>query len=266
MAVEKIKIEIQKIEQSHLNEIDFGHLRFGFDFSDHMLLANYYDGKWQDVKVMPFQDIPFSPAACVFHYGQAIFEGLKAHKTEEGEILLFRPDRNFARINHSADRMCMPQIPEDIFFEGLKTLIDVDRNWVPEGEGKSLYIRPFLIADEAFLGVKPSKRYKFMIITSPASAYYTGAVDVKIETYYSRASPGGIGETKAAANYAASLYPAQQAQKEGFHQLIWTDAKEHKYIEESGTMNIMLRIGDTLLTPSLEGGSILAGITLGLFH
>lgn len=257
----KYDITIEKIKQSRLNDIDFNALQFGRDFSDHMLLAEYADGAWNSVKILPFQDLAFSPAACVFHYGQAIFEGLKAHRTADGEILLFRPDKNFSRLNMSARRLCMAEVPEEIFIEGIKKLIEVDRNWVPEGDGKSLYVRPFLIADDDFLGVKPSGKYKFMVITSPTANYYTGAVKVKVEREYSRACQGGIGAAKAAANYAASLYPAQQAQKEGYHQLIWTDSKEHKFIEESGTMNLMLRIGKKLITPSLETKTILPGIT-----
>lgn len=257
----KYDIAIEKIKQSRLNDIDFNALQFGRDFSDHMLLAEYEDGAWKSAKILPFQDLAFSPASCVFHYGQAIFEGLKAHRTADGEILLFRPDKNFDRLNMSARRLCMAEVPEEIFMEGIKKLIDLDRNWVPEGDGKSLYVRPFLIADDDFLGVKPSGKYKFMVITSPTANYYTGAVKVKVEREYSRACEGGIGAAKAAANYAASLYPAQQAQKAGYHQLVWTDAKEHKFIEESGTMNLMLRFGDKLVTPALDSKTILPGIT-----
>lgn len=252
---------IERTSNSKLPSIDFNNLKFGRDFSDHMLLAEYANGEWKDVKIIPFQDIKFSPAASVFHYGQAIFEGLKAHKTKEGDILLFRPEENLDRMNLSAKRMCMPEVPFEIFIDGLIQLINLDRNWVPDGEGKSLYIRPFLIADDAFLGVKASERYKFMIITSPASNYYSGAVSVKVETKFSRAAAGGIGAAKAAANYAASLYPAQEAQKAGYHQLIWTDSKEHKYLEESGTMNLMLVKENTLITPSLDSNTILPGIT-----
>jgi len=252
--------KIEKISNSRLPSVDFKNLRFGKEFSDHMFLAEYNDGEWTTAKIIPFQQLSFSPAACVFHYGQAIFEGLKAHKTEDGRILLFRPEQNFARLNQSAERMCMAEVPESFFIDGIKELVRLDRDWIPEGEGQSLYIRPFLIADDEFLGVKPSDRYKFMVITSPTSNYYTGAVSVKIESDYSRAAMGGIGAAKAAANYAASLYPAQIAKKQGYDQLIWTDAKEHKFIEESGTMNLMLVINNTLITPALSG-TILPGIT-----
>lgn len=261
MGVDQLAIKIEKIKESRLNEIDFNQLKFGRDFSDHMLVADYENGSWGEPKIIPFQPIPFSPAASVFHYGQAIFEGQKAHRAPNGDILLFRPEKNWERFNRSAKRMCMVDVPQEIYLEGLKALVDLDRSWIPEGEGKSLYIRPFLIAHDGFLGVKPSEKYKFMIITSPTSNYYSGAVNVRIETKYSRACEGGIGAAKAAANYAASLLPAQEAKAAGYDQLIWTDAKEHKFIEESGTMNLMLRIGDTLVTPSLESNTILPGIT-----
>ncbi|MBL4708139.1 MAG: branched-chain amino acid aminotransferase [Flavobacteriales bacterium] len=252
---------VELISSSKLSNIDFNNLKFGRDFSDHMLLAEYANGEWESVKIIPFQDINFSPAASVFHYGQAIFEGLKAHKTKDGEVLLFRPEENWKRMNLSAQRMCMAEIPSEIFLDGILQLIDLDRNWVPEGEGKSLYVRPFLIADDAFLGVKASERYKFMVITSPASNYYSGAVSVKVETKFSRAAAGGVGAAKAAGNYAASLFPAQKAQKAGYDQLIWTDSKEHKYLEESGTMNLMFVRGNSIVTPSLDSSTILPGIT-----
>ncbi len=261
MSVEEKTFEVEKTSNSRLLETDFENLQFGRVFSDHMFLAEYEDGEWTSAKIMPYGDMAFSPASCVFHYGQAIFEGLKAHKTPSGEILLFRPIENWKRLNRSADRMCIPEVPEHIFIEGIRQLVDLDRNWIPDGEGKALYIRPFLIADDAFLGVKPSLRYKFMIITSPTSNYYSGAVNVKVETKYSRACLGGIGAAKAAANYAASLYPAMRAQKDGFHQLVWTDSETHEYIEESGTMNIMFVIDGNLITPSIDRDTILPGIT-----
>jgi len=256
-----IDISINKVKKSRIDSIDFDDLKFGVEFSDHMFLAEYIDGKWQNAKVMPFQDLSFSPASCIFHYGQAVFEGMKAYRTAKGEVLLFRPDKNQQRLNQSAQRMCMEEVPESLFMDGLRKLIQTDKDWVPEGEGKSLYIRPFIIADQNFLGVKASNNYKFIIITSPVANYYNGAIKVKVETEYVRAASGGVGAAKTAGNYAASLYPAKKAKEEGFDQLIWTDAKEHKYIEESGTMNLMLRIGDKLVTPTTDCGSILEGIT-----
>ena len=252
---------VQKIAKSKLSSINFDNLKFGRDFSDHMLLVEYNEGTWKTPQILPYQRLEFYPAASVFHYGQAIFEGLKAHKNEAGEVFIFRADENLKRLNASALRMCMPQIPEDIFLGGLKQLIELDKDWIPVGSGMSLYLRPFMIADDPFLGVKPSGSYKFMIITSPSASYYSGAVKVKIETNYSRAAVGGVGAAKAAGNYAASLLPAKKAQEEGYDQLIWTDAKNHNYLEESGTMNLMLVKGKTLLTPPLEGKTILPGIT-----
>lgn len=252
---------VEKTKNSKLNTQDFSNLKFGEDFSDHMLVSQYENGSWTSTKIQPFQELKFSPAAAVFHYGQAIFEGLKAHKTKDGEILLFRPEENLNRLNISAKRMSMVEVPHEIFIDGLLQLIELDKDWIPDGEGMSLYIRPFLIADEGFLGVKPSSKYKFIIITSPASSYYSGAVSVKIETEFARAAAGGIGAAKAAANYAASLFPAMEAKKQGYDQLIWTDSKEHKYLEESGTMNLMVIIDGVLITPSLDSSTILPGIT-----
>lgn len=261
MATEELFIEKQLTKASRLENIDFSDLKFGAVFSDHMLVADYKNSDWQTPKIVPFGDISMSPAASVFHYGQAIFEGLKAYRNKEGDIFLFRVDENLKRMNSSAERMCMPQIPKQIFIDGIKELIRCDINWVPNGEGQSLYVRPFLIADQAFLGVRPSNTYKFMVITSPTAGYYSGAVKVRIEEKYSRACEGGIGSAKAAANYAASLFPAQIANAEGYHQLVWTDSKEHKYIEESGTMNIMFNINGKLITPAADKDSILRGIT-----
>jgi branched-chain amino acid aminotransferase len=202
-----------------------------------------------------------NPAAGALHYGQAIFEGMKAYKASDGKVVLFRPELNIARLNKSAERLCMPTIPESIFMDGLKQLLDVDREWVPAREGNSLYIRPFMFASEAVLGVRPSAGYHFMIITSPVGNYYSESVKLKVEKKYTRAANGGVGYAKAAGNYAAALYPAMLAAKEGYHQLLWTDSKEHKYFEEAGTMNIMFQVEGKLITPSLEPQTILEGIT-----
>lgn len=258
---EKINISIEKIAESRIDSVDFENLKFGNEFSDHMFIADYFGGKWQNPRIMPLQELKFSPASSIFHYGQAVFEGLKAYKREDDSIAVFRPIENQIRLNKSAHRLCMQEVPEELFMEGLKQLIDIDRAWVPKGEDKSLYVRPFIIADQVFLGVRPADNYKFIIITSPVANYYSGAIKVKVETEFVRASKGGIGAAKAAGNYAASLYPAQKAKEAGYDQLIWTDSQEHKYIEESGTMNLMLRIGDRIITPSIDTGSILAGIT-----
>lgn len=259
--IDKLPFTIEQNTQSRLSEVDFDNLQFGKVFSDHMFLAEYKNGNWDKAEILPYQNLTLAPSAAVLHYGQAIFEGLKAHKGVNGEIILFRPEENWKRLNKSADRMCMQKVPKEFFLEGIKELVRLDKDWIPEGEGKSLYIRPFLIASDQFLGVRASDSYQFIVITAPTSIYYSGAVSVKIEMEYSRAATGGIGAAKAAANYAASLYPAQKAKEEGFDQLIWTDSNEHKYIEESGTMNLMMLVGNKLITPSLNSNTILPGIT-----
>jgi len=255
------KIEIQKIEKSKISELDFDNIQFGKQFSDHMFTAEYKDGEWKNLRIEPFQPITLSPSCAALHYGQAVFEGMKAYKGENGKVFLFRPEANAKRLNVSADRMCMQNVPEELFLDALKQLIELDADWVSSKEGCSLYIRPFIFAEEELLGVGPANEYKFMIFTSPAGAYYSAPIHVKIETEYSRACEGGVGFAKAAGNYAASLYPAKLAKEEGFAQLIWTDAKEHKYIEEAGTMNIMFHIGDKLITPNTDLKTTLPGIT-----
>ena len=252
---------IQLTEKSTFNDIDWDNLAFGKTFSDHMFSMDYENGAWVNGKVMPFQPIPMHPAMSAIHYGQSIFEGLKAYKSKNGQINIFRPELNAVRFAESAKRMCMPEVPESIFLEAIRTLIEVDRNWVPEADGYSLYIRPFMFATDHLIGIKPSDSYKFMILTSPVGVYYSEPVRVKIEESYTRAAIGGVGRAKAAGNYGASLYPAKQCQLEGFHQLVWTDAIEHKYIEESGTMNIVFQIDGKLISPSEDADTILRGIT-----
>ncbi|MEX1001322.1 MAG: branched-chain amino acid aminotransferase [Crocinitomicaceae bacterium] len=254
-------IQISKTQKSRLTEVDFNDLPFGKVFSDHMFEMDFADGKWQTPTIVPFKNLELHPATSALHYGQAIFEGLKAQKGKNGEVLIFRPDMNIKRFNESAKRMCMEEVPEELFMEGLKQLIELDKNWVPSNEGQSLYIRPFMIATDDYVGIKPSDRYKFIIITSPVGSYYADPVKVKIETYYTRAAEGGVGRAKAAGNYAASLYPAKLAAKEGFRQLIWTDAKTHSFIEEAGTMNVVFVINDTIITPDEKKDTILKGIT-----
>ncbi|MCO6498883.1 MAG: branched-chain amino acid aminotransferase [Vicingus serpentipes] len=255
------KIQIQKATKSKISEIDFNNITFGKQFSDHMFTADYKNGEWQNFKIEPFQPITLSPSCAALHYGQSVFEGMKAYKGADGQVFLFRPEANAKRMNVSAARMCMPEIPEDLFVDAIKQLVALDSDWVSSKEGSSLYIRPFLFASEELLGVGPANEYKFIIFTSPAGAYYSGPVHVKIETEYSRACEGGVGFAKAAGNYAASLYPAKLAKEEGFVQLVWTDAKEHKYIEEAGTMNIMFHIGNKLITPNVDLKTTLPGIT-----
>jgi len=252
-------IDVELTKNSHLGKVDFNNLKFGQILSDHMLVADYDDGEWKSVKIVPYANLSLSPATSALHYGQAIFEGIKAFKFADGRVSIFRPDRNFERFNKSAVRLEMPELPAEIFMDGLKKLIDIDRAFVPPVEGASLYIRPFMFATEAALGVHPSKSYQFIIITGPVGAYYNKPLRVKVETHYTRAAAGGVGFSKNAGNYALSLYPTRLAQDEGFDQLIWTDAKEHQYIEEAGTANLVFMLGDTLVTPGSE--TVLQGVT-----
>ena len=261
MAISELTISVEQCNVSAVNKVDWDNLPFGRVFTDHMFIMEYADGKWQEAKIIPFQDISMHPAMSAIHYGQSIFEGLKAYKHADGRLSIFRPDMNAKRFNESAMRMCMPEVPEDLFIESIRKLVEVDAAWVPNKPGFSLYIRPFMFATDTWVGIKPSDTYKFMILLSPVGNYYAEPVRVKIEPYYTRAAQGGVGRVKAAGNYGASLYPAKQAQDHNFHQLVWTDAKEHKYIEESGTMNIVFIIDGVMVTPSEDADTILRGIT-----
>jgi branched-chain amino acid aminotransferase len=254
------KIAIEETKRSRLAETDLDTVKFGRTFSDHMFVMDFADGQWREPRIIPFADLEMSPACLVLHYAQTIFEGLKAYKAADGSVNLFRPRSNIARMNRSAHRMCMPELPEELFLDALMTLVNKDRGWIPGDEEGALYIRPFMFAADEFIGVRTAETYKFIIFTCPVRGYYTEAVKVKIETHYSRAFPGGTGEAKCGGNYAASLYPAKLAHDKGYHQLVWTDGIEHKYIEESGTMNVFFRIGDTLVTPETDG-TILHGVT-----
>ncbi len=260
LTAQPITIKVQKTLQTRIGEIDFNDLHFGKIFADHMFVSDYKDGEWIDSRIMPYGQVMMSPATSALHYGQSIFEGMKAYKNDKGEVLLFRPLDNHKRINLSADRMAMPSIPQEIFMEGLKQLINLDQQWVPTTEGASLYIRPFLIGTDEYIGVKPSDTYRFYIITAPGGAYYNEPVKVLVETNFIRAVEGGVGYVKASGNYGRSLYPTKLAQQRGYQQIIWTDGKNHRYLEESGTMNLMFVIDDVLITPPL-GDTILAGIT-----
>ncbi|MFA0960811.1 branched-chain amino acid aminotransferase [Roseivirga sp. BDSF3-8] len=257
---ETVQIDIQRCQNSRIEQVDFNDIKFGQVYSDHMFMADYVDGHWTNLKIIPYQNLSLSPATSAIHYGQSVFEGMKAYKNTKGEIAIFRPEDNASRLNASANRMCIPELPEEIFMSGLIELLKLDSSWIPNKRGTSLYIRPFIFATDEYIGIRPSSTYKFMIFTCPVGSYYSGAVKVKIETKYARAVRGGTGYAKAAGNYAGSLYPARQAQNDGFNQLIWTDALTHEYIEESGTMNVMFIIGDSLLTAP-TGDTILKGIT-----
>lgn len=255
-----LNIQVNRTLNSRLQSTDFNNLTFGRTFSDHMFVADYENGEWKNFQIVPYGDIHMSPAASALHYGQSIFEGIKAYRLESGQISIFRPQKNFERFNISAERMAMPTIPEELFMGAMAQLIDVDKDWIPAKEGSSLYVRPFMIAVDPILGVHASEAYKFIIITGPTGSYYSKPLRVKIETKYSRAAEGGVGYAKTAGNYARALYPTKLAQQAGYDQLIWTDAKEHAYIEESGTMNVMFVINDTLITPSTRD-TILDGVT-----
>jgi branched-chain amino acid aminotransferase len=255
-----LDIKVEKIKKSRVSQYDINNVPFGKCFSDHMFVAEYADGKWQNATIMPYGDVPMSYAMSALHYGQAIFEGMKAYKNDKGEVSLFRPLENFKRMNKSAIRMAMPEIPEELYMNGLLELVRLDKDWVPSSDTGSLYIRPFLIATDEAIGVKISETYKFVILTCPAGKYYSEPIKVLVETNYFRAVKGGVGFVKAAGNYGRSMYPTKLAQEKGYQQVIWTDSETQQYFEESGTMNVMFVIGDTLLTPGLSD-TILDGVT-----
>ena len=253
-------IEITKAATSKINSVDFENLTFGSVFTDHLFECDFKNGAWQTPVIKPYAPFLLDPSAKVFHYGQAIFEGMKAYKDDADQIWLFRPDENHKRFNASAKRLAMPEIPEEIFIGGLNELLKIDAQWVQKGNGSSMYIRPFMIATGDGVMANPSDEYKFMIILSPAKAYYAGAVKVVVAEHFSRAANGGIGAAKAAGNYAGQFYPTTLANQEGYQQVIWTDDATHTKLEEAGTMNVFFRINDTLLTaPTSE--RILDGIT-----
>lgn len=254
------KIDIQKVNASRIGDVDFDNLTFGSTFSDHMFECDYKDGEWRNPTIKPYGNLTLSPAAKVFHYGQAVFEGMKAFKDDAGKVWLFRPEENFNRINRSSKRMAIPEIPREIFFEALTQLVKLDKEWVKPGAGNSLYIRPFVMATQVGVAAAPSTEYKFMILMSPAQAYYTGDVKVEIAEHYSRSANGGVGAAKAAGNYGAQFFPTNLAREKGFQQIIWTDANKHERLEEAGTMNVFFRVNDTLLTAPISD-RILDGVT-----
>ena len=250
----------EKTSISKLNDTDFNNLKFGETFTDHMFVCDYEDGKWVDPRVVPYKPIEIEPSANVFHYGQAVFEGMKGYKDDLGKIWLFRPTENYKRISISSERLAMPELGESLFLSALNELLTLDSDWVKPGIGNSVYIRPFVFGSEHCIAASPSRKYKFMIILSPVQSYYTGSLKVLVAEKYSRAANGGVGFAKAAGNYGSQFYPTGLAQKQGYDQIIWTDSKNHKFIEEAGTMNIFVRIDDTLITaPTTD--TILDGIT-----
>jgi branched-chain amino acid aminotransferase len=253
-------IKVTPTTASKIDSIDFKNLGFGTVFSDHMLVCDYKNGIWGTPEIVPFQPISLMPSAKIFHYGQSIFEGMKAYKDVDKKTWLFRPDENFKRFNISAKRLSIPELPEAVFMEGLKALLKVDEQWIPTQDGSSLYIRPIMFATGEGFHASPADAYKFMICTAPSGAYFAGKVKVLIEQKYSRSANGGVGYAKAGGNYAGQFYPTELAIEKGYHQVIWTDDNTHEYIEEAGAMNIFVRINDTLITGPTSD-RILDGIT-----
>ncbi|MCL9808605.1 branched-chain amino acid aminotransferase [Flavobacterium luminosum] len=254
------KFDFIKANTSKINEVDFENLTFGNVFTDYMLVCDFKNGAWEKPVIKPYEPFTLDPSAKVFHYGQAIFEGMKAYKDENDDVWMFRPYENFSRFNKSAVRLCMPEVPEYVFIDGLKELINLEKSWVKKGKGNSLYIRPFMIAIGSGVIAQPSTQYRFCVILSPAKSYYSGDVKVLIADYYSRAANGGIGAAKAAGNYSGQFYPTKLANEQGFQQVIWTDDATHTKLEEAGTMNVFFRINDTLYTAPTSD-RILDGVT-----
>ena len=255
-----MEIQIQPIGKSRIDEVDFNNLAFGRSFADHMLIAEYANGAWQSMTIQPYGPLSYQPAMMSIHYGQSIFEGMKGYRSAKGDVLVFRPQENLKRFNKSAVRMCMPEVPEEIFLGGLKKLLEIDQAWVPDKEGCSLYIRPFMFATDEYVGVSPSTTYKFIIFNCPVGSYYSKPLKVRVETEYIRAAKGGVGFAKNAGNYGGSLFPTQKAMQAGYDQIIWTDAATHQYVEEAGTMNLMFMVGGSLVTAP-TGDTILDGVT-----
>ena len=260
MDLSTLQIPVTKTTQSRISSVDFENLPFGKVYTDHMFITTYREGRWQDAKVVPYGPLSLEPAAKVFHYGQTVFEGMKAYKDSEGKVWLFRPEDNQKRLNISASRLVIPEVPKELFMEGLKTLLKVDQAWIPTQEGSSLYVRPFIFASGCGFHASPADEYTFIIACSPSGSYFGGKVSVRIEETYARAANGGVGFAKAGGNYAGQFYPTQLAVSDGYQQVVWTDDNTHEFIEEAGAMNIFVRIGDTLLT-SPTSDRILDGIT-----
>jgi branched-chain amino acid aminotransferase len=254
-------ILITKAERSKLQDLDLNNLPFGRYFSDHMLEADYENGEWKNIEIKPYQPLLLSPSVAALHYGQAIFEGIKAYKDRQGNAYIFRPSDNYHRFNVSAERMQMPVVPEELFMDGMRQLIALDKDWIPMKEDHSLYIRPFMFSSDELIGVRPSETYKFLIILSPTGPYYSAPMRIYVEEKYVRAAPGGVGFAKAAGNYGGSMLATAEAKKKGYDQVLWMDAIEHKYVQEIGTMNVFFIIGNTAITPNLDQGTILDGVT-----
>lgn len=260
--IDAYSLPVTKVERSKLNDIPLENIPFGKYFTDHMLEADYENGEWKNAEIKPYQPLLLSPALAALHYGQAIFEGIKAYKNSNGDAFIFRPQANFRRFNISAERMQMPPVPEELFIDGMRQLISLDKNWIPAKENHSLYIRPFMFASDEVIGVKPSETYKFLIILSPTGPYYGAPMRIYVEEKYTRAAPGGVGFAKVAGNYGASMLVTAEAKAQGYDQVLWTDALEHKYVQEIGTMNVFFVLNDNkVITPGLDAGTILEGVT-----
>ncbi|GJL82192.1 MAG: putative branched-chain-amino-acid aminotransferase [marine bacterium B5-7] len=260
-----VSIPTQRIASSRVDEIDLENpdfdLGFGDMFSDHMFQMDYSDGAWRDPRIVPYGPFAIEPGALCLHYGQAVFEGLKAFRGEDGMIRVFRPDRNFSRLERSCQRLCIPTFDRETFLDAIDSLVRIDRNWIPSKRGQALYIRPLVVATESNLNVRPAREYRFFIMTSPVREYFTGGtVALKAERRYTRSAPGGMGYAKTAGNYAASLLPGSESQQLGHDQVLWLDGLEHRYVEEVGQMNIFFKIDGKVLTPDLHG-TILPGVT-----
>ena len=260
VSVSSSPIRIERVAESRLPQVDLANVAFGRVYSDHMLSARCRDGEWDSPEIVPFGDISLHPATAVFHYAQSIFEGMKAHLTDDGVPVLFRARQNWLRMNRSARRMVMAEVPEETFLGGIRELVGLDRGWIPGNDVGSLYIRPFLFAADPYIGVSPSREYRFYVVTAPVGAYYEGSVSLYVTRQWIRAAEGGIGEAKAAGNYSASYYGMKEAREHGCDNVLWLDSKEHRFVEECGTMNMMFVIGDRVVTPPLAG-TILPGIT-----
>ncbi|MCW3086941.1 MAG: branched-chain amino acid aminotransferase [Sediminibacterium sp.] len=254
------RIHIRKTTQSRINEVDFTDLAFGKHTSDHMLVCDYAGGEWKTPHIVPFGNLVASPSMLALHYGQTVFEGMKAFRLQDGSINVFRMEKHYERFVRSLERMCMAKIPKELFVEGISQLVELDKAWIPSEPGTALYLRPFMFASEAKFGLKVSDEYRFIVFTGPVPALYADPIRVKVETGYTRAAKGGTGAVKCGGNYGSAFYPTMQARKEGYEQVLWTDARENRYIEESGNMNVFFVIDNTLVTPRLSG-SILDGIT-----
>jgi branched-chain amino acid aminotransferase len=258
--METADIIVRKIKHSKIGEVDFSDLEFGKYISDHMLVCDFQQGEWHAPQILPYSNMSMSPATLALHYGQSVFEGMKAFRMEDGRINIFRIDKHYERFVRSLERMCMAVVPAHVFMEGLQQLVSLDGDWVPNAPGSALYLRPFAFASEARFGLKVADDYRFVIFTGPVSPFYPKPLKVKVETQYVRAAKGGTGYAKCAGNYGAAFYATKLAREAGYDQVLWTDSKENKYIEESGAMNVMFVIDGVLVTPPLSD-SILDGVT-----